>query len=212
MVPRMRPATVAGLALWSLAVALPVAAGAVEVRFPLTVEYPLLQSALRRHLREQSGGELVVWRSEDGCRTFTLRDPTIQPAQGQRLVAGPGSARVGLGLFGYCFAQVGWDGHVEVVAQPEIGSDWQLRLRVVDTTLYDADRQRSGVASRVWDTVKGWAQAAFPTFSYDLAAPVQELRAALARFTGATGDATPLFTALQTLRPVGLRIHPDGIT
>jgi hypothetical protein len=191
-----------------LALVAPAAAGAAEVRFPLTVEYDLLQKALRRHLREQSGGELVVWRSDDGCRTFALRDPTIRPVEGRLLVAGPASARVALGLFGYCFAQLGWDGHVEVLAQPEIGADWQLRLHVVDTTLYDADRQRSGVASRVWDTVKGWAQAALPSFGYDVGPPVQELRTALARFGAPRG---PLAAALQTLRPVGVGVEPDGL-
>src|SRR5439155_9495219 len=40
---------------------------ATEVRFPLSVEHPVLQSALRKHLREQSGGAMELWRTADGC-------------------------------------------------------------------------------------------------------------------------------------------------
>ncbi|HEV8675382.1 MAG TPA: transglycosylase SLT domain-containing protein [Methylomirabilota bacterium] len=191
-------------------VTLPAAAGAAPVRFPLTVEYELLQMALRKHLRDASGGALVLWRSADGCRTFTMQQPTVEPAQGVLKIAGPGSAQVGLGLLGYCWAQVGWDGHVEIRARPEIGRDWQLRLRVLDTQLYDASRQRSGVVPRVWETVKGWAESALPTFSFDLGPPVQEVKAVLGLFAD-PGRAGPLGAALQTLQPSDVAVEADGV-
>lgn len=196
--------------LLALALALvATATEAVEVRFPLTVDYEILRGALRKHLHE-SGGELVLWRSPDGCRTFVMREPTVTPAGGRLKIAGPGSARAGLGLLGYCWAQVGWDGHVEVLARPEIGRDWQVRLRDLDTQLYEADRQRSSVAGRIWDAVKGWAEAELGAFTFDLGPPVEELRGLLGLFAGA--DRTgPLATALQTVRPVGLAVEPEAV-
>jgi len=56
---------VAVLLLLSAAAGSP--AGAVEVRFPLTVDYDVLRHALGKHLREQSGGALELWRTADGC-------------------------------------------------------------------------------------------------------------------------------------------------
>src|SRR5262245_2375730 len=187
-------------------------AGAAEVRFPLTLEYDLLQAALRKHLREQAGGEIVLWRSGDGCRTFTMRDPTLAAAEGKLRITGPASAEAGLGMLGYCMASVGWQGHVEFTAQPELGADWQLRLRVADTQLYDANRQKSGVASRVWDAVKGWAEQALPTFAFDVGPPVQEMKSALAQFAGPPGSPSAILAAaVQSLRPVGLATDADGL-
>jgi hypothetical protein len=187
-------------------------AQAAEVRFPLTLEYDLLQTALRKHLREQPGGEIVLWRSGDGCRTFTMRDPALSATEGALRIAGPGSAEAGLGVLGYCFASVAWQGHVEFSTQPELGADWQLRLRVVDTQLYDANRQKSGVASRVWDAVKGWAEQALPTFAFDVGPPVQEMKSALAQFAGPPGSpSATLAAAVQSLRPVGLATDADGL-
>ena len=196
----------AALTAWLGWLVLATGVEAAEVRFPLTVEYDLLQAALRKHLRD-AGGEIVLWRSADGCRSFVLRDPKLEPVEGRLRIGGPGQAEAGLGALGYCLASVGWQGFVEVLAQPEIASDWRLRLRVVDTQLYDANRQQSGVASRVWDAVKGWAESALPTFGYDLGPPVQELKSALVPFSGTSG----LAAAMHTLRPVGLTVEPDGV-
>ncbi len=191
---------------------------AAEVRFPLTVEYELVQSGLRKHLREQPGGEIVLWRSSDGCRTFTMREPAVSAAEGRLRIFGPGSAEAGFGLLGYCFASVGWNGYVEFLTQPEIGPDWQLHVRVLETRLYDANRQASGVASRVWEAVRGWAEQALPTFAYDLGPPVQEMKEALARFTGPAppgaapaGPGAALAAGLRTLRPTGVTVEPDGL-
>ncbi|MGH7266346.1 MAG: transglycosylase SLT domain-containing protein [Candidatus Rokuibacteriota bacterium] len=198
------------LGLWVGMLALAAPAAAAEVRFPLTVEYELLQRAFRKHLRDTAEGALVLWRSEDGCRTFTIRDPVVEPAEGRLRIAGPAEAQAGLGVLGYCWAQLEWQGRVEVLARPEIGRDWLLRLHVVDTQLYDANRQRSGVASRLWESVKAWAEYALPAFTFDLGPPVQEVKSALDLFGVASPDG-PLHAAVQSLRPVGVAVEPDGV-
>src|SRR2546427_667856 len=68
------------------------AALATEVRFPLSVEHPVLQSALRKHLREQSGGTLELWRTADGGGSLLMRGVTVQAPQAAEL-------RALLGLF-----------------------------------------------------------------------------------------------------------------
>src|SRR5262245_9219072 len=119
----------------SLLVAVPVSllivgspARAEEIRFPLTVDYEIIKMALRQHLARETGGRLELWRSPDGCGSFALDDPSIEPAGARLRIVGPASGSAGLSLFGLCWATVAWSGRAEVTARPEIGPDWQLRL------------------------------------------------------------------------------------
>lgn len=200
---------VAVLAVTLSIIALQTGPAAAEVRFPLTVDYQTLRVALRKHLREAAGGELS-WRSPDGCRSLVLREPVVEPADGRLKISGRALAHAAIPFLGLCWAQVSWTGRVEILARPEIGPDWQLRFRDLDTQLYTADRRPSAVASRIWDAVKGWAESELPAFSFDLGPPVEEVKGLLSLFAGAA-QTGPLMTALQTVRPVGLAVDPDGV-
>lgn len=186
------------------------ASPAAEVGFPLAVDYELLRGALRKHLHEQPGGELELWRTAGGCGSFVLREPTVEPAEGRLKITGRGSASAGIPLFGFCLASVSWDGLTEIQARPEIGRDWQLRLHDLDMQLYDAGGQRRSVATRLWTVLKGWAEAELSTFSFDLGPPVEELKALLGTFTGSAGTG-PLAAALPTLRPAGVSVESDAV-
>ncbi len=189
----------------------PASAAALEVRFPFTVDHEILRAALRKHLHEH-GGQLDLWRTADGCGSFALRDPLLEHAEGRLRIAGPATAQAGFPFLWFCWANVAWDGHVEILTRPEIGPDWQLRLRDLDTRLLDdAGRQRGRIADRVWNVVKGWAEAELAAFTFDLGAPVAELRSLLGLFAG-QGAAGPLLAALQTLRPAGVAVEPDAVT
>jgi len=202
--------SLAKLAVSLAIVALATASAAGEVRFPLTVDYEILRGAIRKHLHEQPGGELELWRTADGCGSFVLRQPSVEPADGRLKISGPASASAGISLLGLCWASVSWDGFAEILARPEIGRDWQLRLRDLDMQLYDSARQQGGVASRVWTVVKGWAEAELSTFTFDLGPPVAELKTLLGSFAGSGGSGL-LTAALQTLRPVGLAVESEAV-
>ncbi|PYO34850.1 MAG: hypothetical protein DMD86_07790 [Candidatus Rokuibacteriota bacterium] len=143
----MSPLLAASLAV--LALATP--SWADEVRFPLTVDYDVLRVAVRKHLAEEARGELKVWRSADGCGSFVLREVNIEPADGRLKITGPASGGAGFPLFGLCWANVSWAGRAAIVARPEIGPDWQVRLRDLDAQLYDSSwpaRRAGGRARR----------------------------------------------------------------
>ncbi len=190
---------------------LPAPARAVEVSFPLTIDYEVLRAALRRHLREQAGGVLELWRTADGCGTFVMRDPVVTPAPlGRVRISGPGSGRAGIPLFGWCFANVAWDGLVEIDARPELDQSWHLRLRDADVQLYDAAgaRQRATVATRLWAVVRDWSEAELESFAFDMGPPVAEVRTLLRSLSA---PSSPLAAALDTLRPVSLTAEPDAL-
>jgi Transglycosylase SLT domain len=197
--------------LLTAAFAVLVATGATsadEVRFPLTVSYDLLRMALRRHLEASAGLEL--WRSPDGCGSFLLKDATLEGDDGRVKIAGPASGEAGLRLLGLCWANVSWAGHAEISGRAEIGADWQLRVRDLDVRLYDAKRQRQGIAPRLSEVVKRWSEAELSRFAFDLGPPVRELSTLLGGFAGSTGI-TPLGAALQTLRPVDVAVAQDAV-
>jgi Transglycosylase SLT domain len=184
------------------------AAPAVEVTFPLTVDYDLLRSALRKHLSQSSGGALQLWRTEDGCGTFVVRDPVLQPVDRRLRITGPASATAGLPLLGWCFGSITWEGYAEILARPELGHDWQLRFRDIDFQLYNPARQPATVATRLWTVIRDWSAAQLESFSLDLGPPVEEIRALLRSFSPPSGS---LAAALRTLRPRELAVEPDAV-
>lgn len=185
-----------------------VPAPAVEVTFPLTIDYDVLRAALRKHLGEETAGALELWRTPDGCGTFLVRDPVLEPADGRLRITGPASATAGLPVLGWCFASITWNGHAEILARPELGHDWQLRIRDVDFRLYNAARQPATVATRLWTVVRDWSAAELETFSFDLGPPVEEVRVLLRSLSTPSGG---LAAALQTLRPRELAVEPDAV-
>jgi hypothetical protein len=170
-----------------------------------------LQAGIRKHLREHTPGGVELWRSADGCGSFALRDVTVEPAGGRLRITGPASATAGISFFGLCWANVAWSGRAEIVTRPEIGADWQLRFRDLDTRLYDATGRQEGLVTRLWTVVKGWMEAELSTFTLDLGPPVGELTTLLRGFAG-TAAAPPLAVALTTMHPIGLTIEPDAVT
>jgi hypothetical protein len=200
--------TVVGTAALLAALLAAVPAPAVEVTFPLTVEYDVLRTALRKHLGATTGGALELWRTPDGCGTFVVRDPVLEPADRRLRITGPASATAGLPLLGWCLASIAWTGHAEIVARPELGHDWQLRFRDIDFRLYDGARQPATVATRLWTVIRDWSTAELESFSFDLGPPVEEVRTLLRSFSTPTGG---LAAALQTLRPRELAVEPDAV-
>ena len=89
---RLRYRATVGVAALLGALVAPPAILAVEVQFPLTIEYSVLRAALRKHLGEETGGALELWRTPDGCGTFVVKDPVLEPADGRLRVTGPAVA------------------------------------------------------------------------------------------------------------------------
>ena len=207
--PRVRSLRLAAGTAALLAALLAAApAPAVEVIFPLTIDYDVLRTALRKHLGAATGGALELWRTPDGCGTFVVRDPVLEPADRRLRITGPASATAGLPLFGWCFGSITWAGHAEIVTRPELDHDWQLRFRDTDFRLFDGAHRPATVATRLWTVVRDWSAAELETFSFDLGPPVEEVRALLRSFSTPTGS---LATALQTLRPRELAVEPDAV-
>ena len=186
------------------------AGGAGEVGFPLVVDHALLRATLARQLGEEPDGSSVLWGSRGGCRSLVLRDLRVGAVAGRMRVSAQGRAHLGVRFLGFCFARLAWSGRVESLARPEMGDDWRLRLRDLDSQLYDAAGGRTLVASRLWDLVKDRFESELASFTFDLAPPVEEARGLL-RASVEPARARPVLEALATLHPLGVSVDDDGI-
>jgi hypothetical protein len=193
-----------------LVVLLARSAAAEQITFPLVVDYPLLRAALARQLAAGPDGTAVIWGTAGGCRYLTLGDLGVGRSETRLRLTGLGKARVGFQLLGFCLSPLSWDGHLETLATPEIDPAWRLRLRDLDSHVYDREWRRTVVASRLWDVVKGHVEDAFSGFTFDLAPPLDYARA-LVRASVDPGRAAPILDALSTLRPAGVEVTDDGV-
>src|SRR5437870_12823653 len=183
---------------------------AAEVRFTVTGDYPILGRALRHALEAARAGETALWGTRTGCRALVLRDIGSEPGEGRVRFVARGTARLGFAFLGFCLAPVSWNGYLESLATPEVSRDWQLRFRDLDSHLYDAERRRTAVASRLWELVKGRLEERLEAFRFDLAPPIDEA-AALIRASAPPEHAEPVLAALRTLRPRGVAADADGV-
>src|SRR5881296_244615 len=186
------------------------AAEAREVVFSLVVDHALLRASLARQLGEEADGGALVWGTRGGCRSLVLRDLRVGPAAGRVRVSAQATAHLGFRFLGLCFAPLSWKGDVESVARPALGDGWQLRLRDLDSRLYDAAWQRTMVASRLWDVVKGRLESELTAFAFDLAPPVEEAQS-LIRVSVEPARARPVLEALATLHPLGVEVDDEGV-
>ena len=186
------------------------AARAGEVVFPLVVDHALLRAALARQLGEEPDGSALLWGARDDCRSLVLRDLRVESAASRLRVTAQGTARLGFRFLGFCFAPRSWSGKVESLARPEMGDHWQLRLRDIDSQLYDKAGRHTVVTSRVWDVVKGHFEGELTSFTFDLAPPVEEVRGLLAA-SAEPARARPVLEALATLHPLGVAVDGDGV-
>jgi hypothetical protein len=185
-------------------------ASANQARFPLTVSYDALLTAMRRHLQPSAGSGLELWRDPDGCGSFRLKDVVVTGTDRVVNIAGPASGEAGLRFLGLCWANVAWTGYVEISARPDVGADWQLRLRDLDVRVYDKNRRTTGMAPRLFTLVKRWSETELSRFTFDLGPPLHDVSALLTEFAGSPGT-TSLASALASLRPDGVVVAPDAV-
>src|SRR2546426_9730858 len=166
------------------------AGGAGEVGFPLVVDHALLRATLARQLGEEPDGSSVLGGSRGGCRSLVLRDLRVGAAAGRMRVSAQGRAHLGVRFLGFCFARLAWSGRVESLARPEMGDDWRLRLRGLDSQLYDAAGRRPPPARRLWDFGKGSFRGGLASLTFDPAPPGRGGRGPL-RAVGPPAPAPP---------------------
>jgi hypothetical protein len=185
------------------------ASGALAARLeiPLRIPFEPLRQALSAQLAASPSSANVIYR-EGRCRYLTLETPRLEGVDGQLRFAGPGSAALGVELFGNCQNAAAWTGSMDFTLAPQVDSAGRLRLRIVDSKLTDAGG--APTLGLIWDLSKRYLHPRLERFSYDLGAA----RTALAQIV--RGGAPPQRSAelelavsqLQLLQP---RVEANGL-
>ena len=180
------------------------------VTFPLLVDYPILEAALRRDLGMQEGAALELWGTPGDCHWAVADELAIGPERGRLRVSITGSTVVGFRLLWFCISPIAWQGSLTLVTRPVVGRDWQLRFQTVDVEARDLDGKTSPLGNSALQLVKGRLEERLGAFHFDLGPPVDEAKA-LIRAVAASERARPVLAALETLRPVETIADTDGI-
>src|SRR5580765_2458465 len=157
------------------------AAWAGRLEIPLRV--PL--EAVRQSLAAQLSGERPIYR-EGPCRFLNLDAPALEGVGGELRLATPGSAAVGVELFGRCQSAADWQGTMHARLVPRIDEAGRLRLHIVDSRLVDS-RGRKGVPL-VWKLAREQVHPRLESFSYDLGAPRGAVLSVLRGFAPGLGE------------------------
>ena len=140
-------------------------AGHLEI--PLRVPLEAIRQALSAQLATSPSKPNVVY-SEGRCRYLNLETPKLDAVDGHLRLTGPGSAALGVELFGSCQNAAAWTGSMQFTLAPQIDNAGRLRFRIVDSALIDAGGARA--PGLVWDASKRYLHPRLERFSYDLGA------------------------------------------
>ena len=180
-------------------------AGRLEI--PLRVPLEPIRQALSAQLAASPARPNAIYR-EGRCRYLNLETPKLDAGDGQLRLSGPGSAALGVELFGNCQNAAAWNGSIQFTLVPQLDNAGRLRLRIVDSALTDADGGRA--LGFIWDVSKRYLHPRLERFSYDIGAS----RAALAQIVRGAAPpqhSTELDLAVRQLQVLQPRVEANGI-
>lgn len=180
-------------------------AGRLEI--PLRVPLEPLRQALAAQLAASKATPNVIYR-EGPCRYLNLDKPSLEAVDGRLRLVGPGSAALGVELFGACQNAASWKGSMEFTFVPQIDNAGRLRLRIVDSKLTDAN---GGAAlGFIWELSKRYVHPRLERFSYDLGASRAAL-ASIVRGAAPPQHAAELEAAVKQLQVLGPRVEAKAV-
>jgi hypothetical protein len=180
------------------------------VTFPLVIDHPILESALRRDLGMTDGASLELWGSPGECHWAVADDLALASQGGMLRATFTGSTVVGFRLLWFCVSPLAWQGSLTLITRPVVGRDWQLRFEMVDVEAKDRDGKASLFSNGALQIVKGQLEERLGAFRFDLTPPADEAKR-LIRAAATSDDAKAALAALETLRPLETVAEPDGI-
>jgi hypothetical protein len=176
------------------------AALASEVTIPLRIPYVTLREALKRQVYTASGDRAVVWSGADICEYLTLQNPEFGPAGSAVQFDTDGDLSIGVSLAGKCVSPIQWNGVVEARLAPYIAENWMLKFRVDEINVLNRGHEKTIIAGRGFDLIKGHVIPSLEAFAFSMRPPVDEVSKLIAM--GAPPKvAQRVKDALTTLKP-----------
>ena len=185
-------------------------ARAATVTFPLVVDHPILEAAMRRDLGMTDDHSLELWGTPGDCHWAVIDELSFAAEGGKLRVTAAGSTVVGFRLLWFCLSPFAWQGQLLLTTRPVVGRDWQLRFDTVDVEARDPDGNPSPLTNSALQLVKDRLEERLEAFHYDLSPPAEEAKA-LIRAAAEGERAKRVLAALDTLRPLDTTVDGEGV-
>jgi len=179
--------------------------------FPITIDYPLLQTLTIQSAFNDPNQTAQLLETEDGCTAVTIANPRWAEKNGLMSFEVHVDLEAGKSFNDNCLMPVAWQGYVVSFQQPEIHpADWQLSFKTVDIRIYDIDHQPSSIPGIISKLMTSWVYPYLNQIRIDLAPPVGDLKQTL----------LPMFPdlyqqnaqkILDSMRPAGVLVESDHI-
>jgi len=198
-------------AAWAVACLLsaPVPGQAAEIVVPLTVPFELLRQQMTRDLYTEPGGIAPLWR-ESRCRHVSLDRPAFS-RQGMSLrFVTHGEGKVGTHLLWFCLSALRWRGFIEALTTPYVTADWQLKLRVAESNLYDESWQKRLLSGLLWDVTERALLPHLTRLAVDITPPRDDALG-LIRTVVSKSDAAQMETILRSAKVRTVEVRDDAV-
>ena len=164
--------------LWLLAMMVLAPSGstafAAEIRVPLTIPYPTLTAALKAQLYNGPRHRADLWQQSE-CQYLYAENPRFSRYGNLLQLESDANLNLGTILGTNCIDAISWQGVVQALATPYVTADWKIKFRVRDLNLYNFQHEKTSLASRGFDLVKGYFVPPLEQFSFDLKTPVTQI-------------------------------------
>lgn len=186
-------------------------AQAETVTLPINLDYSLLRALFSYKVYTAPGNKAIAYEGDDGCTKIELWNPEFSP-EGEHLKLGSMiRIKAGVPVGQNCIAPVDWEGFIEILQEVRIDPEtWGLHFKVVDSRLFDKNRQRGKVKKVLWDLVKTKLHDHLNKKNLNLAPPVEELHGFLpAMFP--PEDRGRVGRWLESMRPGRIVLEPMAL-
>lgn len=132
---------------------IPLVSQAAEIIVPLTVHFDLLTQELVQQVYTGPEGIAPVW-DEGNCRHLSLDRPQFSRQGAHVRFTTHGVGNFGTEVLGKCLSPFNWKGFIEVLTTPYVTTDWQLRLRILKSNLYDEEWKKGLLTGLLWEVTE----------------------------------------------------------
>jgi hypothetical protein len=181
------------------------------VRFPITLDYPLLKSLVVSTAFHGDGETAVLINENGGCTRLVLSNPSFSNENGLIRFQIHISIQGGTFIGGNCLLPVQWEGYLVLLQSPVINADtWTLSFRTEGSSLYESDGRPAEIAEILWDLIKSWVYEYLNSIHVDLAPPVGDLKAFLLPLFN-DADRIQTKRIVESLRYGSIEVTPSAV-
>lgn len=181
------------------------------VRFPITLDYPLLRSLVVASAFPGKGDTATLINENGGCTRLVLSNPTFSAQHDLIRFQTHIAIQGGTFINGDCMLPVAWEGYLVLFQYPVIASDtWTLSFRTEGSNLYERDGRPAEIAGILWDLIKAWVYEYLDGIRVDLTPPVGDLKSFLFPLFEA-GSREAARTVVDSLRSGAIQVTPTAV-